>query len=141
MCEKYFETVGYLKVEIESLISFCKNIQNMAEGRAMRQIGGNLRDYTDEQHNRYKRLVKEYKRELEGILTINCDHIVNDIIPRIKFVDYTEAEGNIKKESVILFLQLIMNEIKLKKMHSIFDWVYEENRKLDLHHIINNILY
>lgn len=140
MCEKYFETVGYLKVEIESLISFCKNIQNMAEGRAMRQIGGNSRNYTDEQLGRYKRLIKEYKRELEGILTVNCDHIVNDIIPRIKFVDYTEEEGNIKKESVILFLQLIMNERKLKKMQSIFDWRYLENGKLDLQQIINHLL-
>ena len=124
--EKYLETSGYLFVECMSFYVFCKAMHNMANTRAKRAFGprGDEYDSDDDddnsfraRYNQIQTLTEEYMGELKIIVDVNYNHIINDILPRVKF--YSDNDQNdITRQKV----KLILSYIRLNAIVKWPDW-------------------
>lgn len=117
--EKYLETSGYLFVECMSFYVFCKAMHNMANTRAKRAFPrGDEYDSDDDndfrdRYNQIQRLTEEYMGELKIIVDVNYNHIVNDILPRVKF--YSDNDQNdVTRQKVKLILSYIRLNASVK---------------------------
>jgi len=118
--EKYLETSGYLFVECMSFYVFCKAMHKMANTRAKRAFPrGDEYDSDDDENSfrsRYDQiqtLTEEYMGELKIIVDVNYNHIINDILPRVKF--YSDNDQNdVTRQKVKLILSYIRLNASVK---------------------------
>lgn len=133
--EKYLETPGYMFVECMSFYAFCTAMYSMATTRARRMVpGGYDSDDEDDYRSRTReceRLTKEYMGDLQMIVDVNYNHIINDILPRIKFSSDADEHDIIRQK-----VKMILSYIRLDagvKWHS---WNEKDTMVTDLKYLL-----
>ena len=132
--EKYLETPGYLFVECMSFYSFCRAMYSMASTRARRNIPGGDEYDSDDDMDDYRsrtreceRLREEYMGDLKMIVDVNYNHIINDILPRIKFSS-DDNEHDITRQKV----KMILSYIRLDASAKWHSWNEKDTMVTDL---------